>query len=53
MIDTVLETLYMYYSFLVYGLVQCCICNNMDVQSITIHKKYQITYKANFLTLKH
>jgi len=33
MIDTVVETLYMYYVCGIrFGLVRCCICNNMDVK---------------------
>ena len=31
MIDTVVETLYMYGCGIRFGLVRCCICNNMDV----------------------
>ena len=32
MIDTVVETLYMYYGCSIrFGPVRCCICNNMDV----------------------
>ena len=42
MIDTVVETLYMYYGCSIrFGPVRCCICNNMDVNKIK-NKRHNI-----------